>query len=209
MRLSYLPMVDHNQSDDELLALTARGEERAFALLVSRHADKLRALAFRLTGNGADADDLVQEGFCRAFVQARTWRQEGIKFSTWLYRVVTNLAFDRTRRLKLRRPVALDDIAEPVDGRPSALDHITEEERRRAVNAAIEALPERQRQAIVLTYGEGLSNAEVAGMIGVSVEAVEAALTRARAALRQQLRHHGWMAEDKDHEHRPRPLHRA
>jgi len=209
MRLSYLPMAESDQSDDDLLAATTRGEERAFALLVSRHADKLRGLAFRLTGNSADADDLVQEAFCRAFVQARTWRHEGIRFSTWLYRVVTNLAFDRSRRLKTRRLVALDAVAEPIDERPDALDNMNENERRQAVNKAISNLPERQRQVVVLTYGEGLSNAEVAGMIGITIEAVEAALTRARISLRDQLRESGWMTEEKENERRSRPLHRA
>ncbi len=209
MRLSYLPMAESDQSDDDLLAATTRGEERAFALLVSRHAEKLRGLAFRLTGNSADADDLVQEAFCRAFVQAKTWRHEGIRFSTWLYRVVTNLAFDRSRRLKTRRPVALDAVAEPIDERPDALDNMDDNERRQAVNKAISSLPERQRQVVVLTYGEGLSNAEVAGMIGTTVEAVEAALTRARISLRDQLRESGWMTEEKENERRSRPLHRA
>lgn len=209
MRLSYLPMAESDQSDDDLLAATTRGEERAFALLVSRHADKLRGLAFRLTGNSVDADDLVQEAFCRAFVQAKTWRHEGIRFSTWLYRVVTNLAFDRSRRLKTRRLVALDAVAEPIDERPDALDNMNENERRQAVNKAISNLPERQRQVVVLTYGEGLSNAEVAGMIGITIEAVEAALTRARISLRDQLRESGWMTEEKENERRSRPLHRA
>lgn len=193
-------MVESDAKDDDLLAATARGEERAFALLVERHAERARGLAYRLTGNAADADDLVQEAFCRAFVQSRNWRQEGIRFSTWLHRVITNLAADRARRLKVRKPVALDDVIDPVDDRPDALEALTETARRKAVNAAIGTLPERQRQVIALTYGEGLSNAEVAEAIGTSVEAVEAALTRARTGLRAALAAQGWMEEEKGDE---------
>lgn len=194
--LRLVPMDGTEPSDDDLLAAAARGEERAFAVLVRRHADRLRALAYRLTGDGADADDLVQEAFCRAFEQAPRWRREGIKFSTWAYRVIMNLAADRARRLKVRKPVALEDISEPVDAQPDAQAYLHDKGRRAAVNAAIAALPDRQRQAVVLTYGEGLSNAETADAMGVSVEAVEAALTRARTSLRDSLREQGWMEEE-------------
>lgn len=185
-------------TDDDLLAATARGEDEAFTLLVTRHSERLRRFAHRLTGNRADADDLVQEAFTRAYAQAPRWRQEGIHFSTWLYRVISNLAADQGRRRQVRRAVTLEEAPEPADAAPDALAMIMAEERAGALRRAIAGLPDRQREMIALTYGEGMSNAEVATLLDTTIEAVEAALSRARAALRQKLRAVGWMDEDSE-----------
>jgi RNA polymerase sigma-70 factor (ECF subfamily) len=182
-------------SDDELLAAIARGEERAFGALVARHAGRARALALRLTRNAADADDLVQEAFSRAFTSAARWQAQGIRFSTWLHRVVVNLAADEGRKRRVRRSVTLDDVPETADGRPDASEALERGERAVALRRAIAELPERQRQALVLTYGSGLPNAEVATVLGISIEAVEAALSRARSALRREMRKEGWIGE--------------
>lgn len=188
-------MTPAEPSDDDLLAATARGEERAFGLLVARHAARARALAYRLTGNAADADDMVQDAFSRAFAQAAKWRAEGVRFSTWLHRVIVNQAADEARKRKIRRPVALEDALEPADERPLASEAMEASARAAALRQAIDGLPERQRQAVVLTYGSGLPNAEVAAVLGISVEAVEAALTRARASLKMDMRRSGWIEE--------------
>lgn len=182
-------------SDDDLLAATARGEERAFGALVARHAGRARALALRLTQNTADADDLVQEAFTRAFAAAARWQAQGIRFSTWLHRVVVNLAADEGRKRRVRRSVTLDEVPEAIDGRPDASEALERSERAAALRRAIAELPERQRQALVLTYGSGLPNAEVATVLGISVEAVEAALSRARSTLRRDMRKEGWIEE--------------
>lgn len=183
-------------SDDDLLAATARGEGRAFEVLVARHAARLRGLALRLMSNASDADDLVQEAFTRAFKEARKWRPSGIRFSTWLHRVVVNLAADEGRRRRVRRHVALDDAPEAEDAAPSAFDMLAGSERAEALRRAIDELPARQREAVVLTYGSGHPNAEVAAILGVTVEAVEAALSRARATLKSRMRLMGWMDEE-------------
>ncbi len=118
-----------------------------------------------------------------------------MKVSTWLARVVTNLAADAARRRSVRKPVALDDAPEVTDGRPDAESALIDAERRSALDRAIAALPERQRAAIQLTYGSGLANADVAVALGVTVEAVEAALTRARTALKAAMRAQGHLEE--------------
>jgi RNA polymerase sigma-70 factor, ECF subfamily len=182
-------------SDDHLLAATARGEERAFRRLVDRHAGRARALALRLSRNDADADDLVQEAFTRAYERAGRWRSEGVKFSTWLYRVVVNLAADEGRKRAVRRSTPLDEAPEPVSDTRGADETIERDARARALRRAIDALPDRQREAVALTYGSGLPNAEVAAVLGVTVEAVEAALTRARSALKAEMRRTGWIEE--------------
>ena len=181
--------------DDALLAAAARGEETAFRVLVERHGAQTRAFARRLAPDAAEADDFVQEAFTRLYRDARRWRSEGVKVSTWLARVVTNLAADAARRRSVRKPVALDDAPEVTDGRPDAESALIDAERRSALDRAIAALPERQRAAIQLTYGSGLANADVAVALGVTVEAVEAALTRARTALKAAMRAQGHLEE--------------
>jgi RNA polymerase sigma-70 factor (ECF subfamily) len=187
-------MID-DPTDDDLLAATSRGEERAFRRLVERHAARARGLALRLTRNDADADDLVQEAFTRTFERAGRWRSEGVKFSTWLYRVIVNLAADEGRKRAVRRAVPIEDAPEPISPVSGADERVERDARARALRRAIDGLPERQREAIALTYGTGLANAEVASVLGITVEAVEAALTRARAALKADMRRTGWIEE--------------
>jgi RNA polymerase sigma-70 factor (ECF subfamily) len=188
-------MTDDEPSDDELLAATARGEERAFGRLVARHASRARALALRLTRNAADADDLVQEAFTRAYTGAVRWRAEGVRFSTWLHRVLVNLAADEGRKKAVRRTGPIAEGQDFPSEQPDAFEDLERAERAKALRLAIDGLPERQRQAVVLTYGSGLPNAEVAAILGTTVEAVEAALTRARSALRGEMRKTGWIEE--------------
>lgn len=195
-----MTMLAEDITDDALMTAAAAGDERAFRRLVDRHAGALRACAWRLTGNSADMDDLVQETFTRAFQIAPRWRNEGVKFTTWAYRVLTNLAIDAARRRKTRGETAMDLVPEPMDEQNDGalLDARLETRGRNgALREAIRALPERQRQAVVLTYGSGLANAEVARILGVSIEAVEAALSRARAALKGQMREQGFLETPK------------
>jgi RNA polymerase sigma-70 factor (ECF subfamily) len=182
-------------TDDALLAAAARGEERAFVRLVERHAGRARALALRLTRNAADADDLVQEAFARAYAGAKRWRSEGVRFSTWLHRVLVNMAADEARRRTVRRTGPIAEGQEFADERPSAAAELERRERAAALSKAIDALPHRQREVVVLTYGQGLSNAEAAEVLQTTTEAVEAALTRARSALKAGMRAAGWIEE--------------
>lgn len=188
-------MTEDEPSDDDLLAATARGEERAFGRLVARHAARARALALRLMRNAADADDLVQEAFTRAYTGASRWRAEGVRFSTWLHRVLVNLAADEGRKRAVRRTGPIAEGQDFPSDQADAFEDMERAERAKALRLAIDGLPERQRQAVVLTYGSGLPNAEVAEILGTTVEAVEAALTRARSALRGEMRKTGWIEE--------------
>jgi RNA polymerase sigma-70 factor, ECF subfamily len=183
--------------DDALLAASAAGDARAFRSLVDRHGGRAHAVALRLTGSAADAEDVVQEAFLRAWRRASLWRPRsggreggGASFPTWLYQVVLNLCRDRARAARLRRhePLDAEEALAAPDPRPGAEADLA---RRREVGGLVEAvgrLPERQRAALVLTYAGGLSNAEVAAALGVSVGAVESLLVRARRDLRRHLR---------------------
>lgn len=116
---------------------------------------------------------------------ASRWKPQGVRFEAWLCRIATNASLDRLRRRP--RELGADAAGDTADGAPSAVDRISTDERRRAVEAALAALPERQRIAVTLCHLQDLSNIEAAAAMNVSVEAVEALLTRGRRALREAL----------------------
>ena len=180
-------------SDDEaaLVRRVARGDAAAFGLLVSRHLAMVHAVAWRMLGDAAEAEDVVQEAFTRIWTSAPGWKSAGGGLGAWLRRVTTNLCLDRLRR---HRPVTGEALPDIADDRPQGEAAIDGERRRAAVAAAILALPDRQRAAIVLTYYEGASNAEAAQILGVGVKALESLLVRARQALARSLAADGLMA---------------
>ena len=172
-----------DDSDEALMARVARGDERAFQVLARRHLPAMLGLARRILRNAADAEDVAQEALMRVWTHAPRWQPLAL-FRTWLTRVVVNLCLDRKRRAPW---VELDAAGEIVDPAPGAADKAETDERERMVAAAIDNLPARQRSAIVLTYGEGMSNAEVAEILDTSVSAVETLLVRGKQNLRHAL----------------------
>ncbi|HSP49861.1 MAG TPA: sigma-70 family RNA polymerase sigma factor [Pseudolabrys sp.] len=172
-----------DDSDEALMARIARGDERAFRALVSRHLSVMFGLARRILGNAADAEDVAQEAMLRVWTHAPRWQPLAL-FRTWLTRMVVNLCLDRKRRAPW---VALEAAGEIVDPALGASEKTERDERERLVAAAIAELPARQRAAIVLTYGDGMSNAQVAEILDTSVSAVETLLVRGKQNLRRVL----------------------
>lgn len=170
--------------DEALLRRVADGDELAVREMVARKLPRLLGLAARLLGDRAEAEDVAQEAFVRLWRQAGRWRSGEARFDTWLHRVALNLCTDRIRKRRERYVAEPPERADPSPG-PDA--GISDEEQSDAVKTAIHALPERQRQAIVLQYYQGLSNADAAAVMGISVEALESLLARARRALRASL----------------------
>lgn len=171
-----------NVSDDALMVLYANGDASAAGELARRHAPKVLSHAFRLVGVRAEAEDITQEVLLKLWRIAPQWRQGEAKVSTWLYRVTGNLCID-ARRKGHRSDVGIDQIAEPMDDSPSAADRLQEAARLDALNVALQSLPERQRQAVVLRHIEGLTNPEIAEILEIGVEAVESLTARAKRAL--------------------------
>ncbi|HZP69954.1 MAG TPA: RNA polymerase sigma factor [Pseudolabrys sp.] len=172
-----------DDSDEALMARVARGDERAFRQLARRHLPAALGIARRMLGNTADAEDVVQEALMRVWTHAPRWQPLAL-FRTWLTRVVINLCLDRKRRAPW---VELEAAGEIVDPTPGATEKAESDERDRMVAAAVDKLPARQRTAIMLTYGEGMSNAEVAEILDTSVSAVETLLVRGKQNLRRTL----------------------
>ncbi len=171
--------------DAALLARFAAGDQSAARALTERLLPCTVRQAWRMLDDEAEAEDVAQEAMMRLWRQAETWRHGEARVSTWLYRVARNLCIDRLRR---RRPSAdIADVAEPADPAPSVLARLAEGERARALAAAIGALPERQRRAVVLRHFEALANPEIAERLDCTVEAVESLLGRARRQLARAL----------------------
>lgn len=171
-------------SDEALLVLYGNGDRAAARSLTLRFAPLAFRVALRMLGDRAEAEDLAQEAMLRLWKIAPDWRNGEAKVSTWLYRVVSNLATDRLRR---RRGVGLDEAPEIEDGRASVLDEMIETDRATALQAALMALPERQRQAVVLRHLEGMSNPEIAEAMEIGVEAVESLTARGKRGLAKLL----------------------
>lgn len=176
-----MPFDAMNDTPDEaLLVLYANGDQAAAKALMMRMTPRVLGYAARLLSDRSEAEDVAQEAMLRLWKIAPDWRQGEAKVTTWLYRVVTNLCTDRLRK---RRDVALDAVAEPDDGRASVAQGMIEAERAAALTAALATLPERQRQAVVLRHLEGATNPEIAQVLEISVEAVESLTARGKRAL--------------------------
>lgn len=170
--------------DAGLLARVGRGDPSAVRLLVAAKLPRVLGLAARLLRDRAEAEDVAQEAFLRAWRQAPRWQGGRARFDSWLYTVVLNLCRDRLRR---RRETVGDAVPDVPDPAPDAEQALLESEQGRRVAAAIAALPERQREAILLVHYGDCSGAAAAGILGVSVEALESLLARARRTLRARL----------------------
>jgi RNA polymerase sigma-70 factor (ECF subfamily) len=176
-------------TDAELMEAVAKADARAFAWLMQRHLKSMIALAQRITHNSHEAEEIAQEGFLRLWKNAPNWDPNGkATLKTWLSRVVINLCLDRLRR---RRSVPLEEASEVPDPSASAFETMFEDDKRKAIQLALDDLPERQRVAVVLSYFQDLSDAEVAASMRVTIRAVESLLVRARRSLRTYVIKHG------------------
>jgi RNA polymerase sigma-70 factor (ECF subfamily) len=171
--------------DDRLLARLADNDEAAFRLLVERHIDRAFSVALRVLGNSADAEDVVQDTMLKVWTHRGQWQQGRAKFSTWLYRVVTNRCIDLRRQ---PRTDNVDAVPEPADAQPDAVTTIQRDEVSVLLEAAMQRLPEQQRIAVILSYHQGMSNGEIAEVMETTVSAVESLLKRGRQQLRDLLR---------------------
>src|ERR1041385_1866216 len=167
-------------ADHDLMARAAKGDERVFRTLAERHAGAALRLARRILGNETAAEDIVQDALLRVWVNAPRWRPEAA-LRTWLYRFVVNPSLNAKRQAPDLPLEAAAPVAEPA---PAPDERLTLRERDQRLAAAIDTLPPRQRAAIVLTYQEGLSNADIAEVLDTSVSGVETLLVRARRTLR-------------------------
>jgi RNA polymerase sigma-70 factor, ECF subfamily len=178
------PLQTGDALDRSLMARIVERDRMAFTMIAERHATIALGLAQRIVRNTADAEDVVQESLTRLWVFADRWNPDAARFSSWFYRIVTNQAISKLRR---KTNESIDSIEEPSDATPGPHAQLAGREIGQAIERAMSRLPDRQRAAIALCYDQGLSCAEAAEAMDVSVGTMESLLFRARRSLREWL----------------------
>ena len=168
-----------------LLAATAAGDAAAVRQLVAMHLSTAVAVARGMLQDATEAEDVAQDAFLRLWRNAGTLELGPYGVKPWLRRVVSNLAIDRIR---VRNRTTLSEELPEVPVRAEQSDGLEAADLKARVSAALRDLPERQRAALVLFHFEELSQVEVGEALGISDEAVESLLARARRTLRTSLK---------------------
>jgi RNA polymerase sigma-70 factor, ECF subfamily len=186
-------------SDHALLEATKLGDESAFAEIVRRYRNQIVNYVYRLTADYDLSVDLAQETFLRVYGAVDRYRTD-YAFSTYIYRIATNLSISELRRRKRRKLVSLTNFfggqngdteevdLDPVDGQPLQDLSFIEEERRVAVAKAIRTLPDKYRAPLVLRDVEGKSYEQIGQILGLSEGTVKSRISRARNFLRDKLK---------------------
>ncbi|MBU9720176.1 MULTISPECIES: RNA polymerase sigma factor SigW [Bacillaceae] len=172
-----------------------KGDQQAFSELVEIYKDKVYQVAYRMLGNAHEAQDVAQEAFLRAYTNLETY-DINRKFSTWLFRIATNLAIDRIRKKKpdfhLEDQVAgtedLNYYSQIATDEALPEDQVVKFEMQEWVQNEIMMLPPKYRSAIILKYMEDLSLKEISEILNLPVATVKTRIHRGREALRKRLR---------------------
>ena len=191
-------IVSDPTSDHALLEATRSGDEDAFAQLVARYRNQITSYIYRMTNDYDGAVDLAQETFVRVYRAADRYQQSHA-FSTYIYRIATNLAISELRKRKRRRLVSLtgffqsndggeDREFNPPDERPLQDTELVEQERRTAVQRAISTLPEKYRAPLILRDVDGRSYEEISRILDTSEGTVKSRISRARGFLREKMK---------------------
>ncbi len=189
-----MPGPEERADDRTLVGRAVRGDREAFGALVQRHQDRVFNLAYQVVRNREDALDVAQEAFVKAFASLSAFKGEA-SFTTWMHRIVVNLAIDCLRRRRRGDPTEYDDrLAVPDDGGhgPTAPDNpetaLGARQLQTLLSRGIEALPPAHRAVLILREIEGLSYDEIAQTVGCSLGTVMSRLFYARRKLQKVLR---------------------
>lgn len=182
----------NNLTDEELIAAFQKDVTPAFNELVARYKDPLTNFVFRFVGDRDDCDDIVQEAFVRVYRNKHAYKPIA-KFSTWIYTIATNLAKSRLRQRKLRNMFSIGD------GGEDALSDIPDEQARPdrttdsslaagRIQKALDALPVKFREVVVMRDIQELSYEEIAAVTGLNIGTVKSRINRARSQLQEMLK---------------------
>lgn len=184
-------------SDAEVMLRVAAGDDHAFDYLVEKFRRPMNSFMYRMTRNQAVAEELAQEVFLRVYRSRHTYAASA-KFTTWLYRIATNLAVNHARDTKHERPENMVNIDEPdtetgltvdiADRGINAEQAILRRERLAAIRKHVEALPERQRMAVMMHKYQNLDYKQIAAVLKLSESATKSLLFRAYETLRETLK---------------------
>lgn len=192
------PESDNDRDVELMLTVQATQSHEAFQELIERHQGAVIGTVAKMLGNASEAEDIAQQVFLRLW-KARARYQPTAKFTTFLYTITRNLVFNESRRRSRRKESSLDQRKDDYELElPANPNHQPDRqnlnaELREAVDRAIEALPEKQRLAIVLRRYQNLPYEEIGAVLDLSIPAVKSTLFRARATLRESLA--GYLAD--------------
>lgn len=184
-----------DSSERFLIERCKRGDRDAFDTLVRAYEKRVYNLAYRLSGNYDEANDISIDAFLRVFQALRLFRGDS-HFSTWLFRIVTNVYLDRRKRMKNKQHLSLEEyieleensVARQIeDPSPTPMQIAELNERSRILQEAIASLPDYQRAMVVLYHTEGQSYDEIAAILSLPIGTVKSRLNRARLTLRGKL----------------------
>jgi RNA polymerase sigma-70 factor (ECF subfamily) len=184
-------------TDAEVMLRVRTGDEQAFAYLVQKYRRPMLSFMYRMARNQAAAEDMAQEVFLRVYRSRETYTANA-KFTTWLYRIATNLAVNHARDTRHERPEISMSLDEPdaetglmpdlADGTPNVEENILRRERLAAIRSHVQALPERQRMAVVMHKYQGMDYRQIAEVLHLSESATKSLLFRAYESLREKLK---------------------
>ena len=182
------------KEDAKLVERCLRGDEKAFELLLNKYRNAVYSICYRMVRNATDAEDLAQDVFVRTFSVLDRY-DPAYPFSSWLYRITSNLCIDFIRRhragmVSLDQPVQGDEGEMPRQLPSKAVGPDREVESREmmaALEDAIASLPEHYRVIVILRHQEQLSYEEISEILGIRIGTVKSRINRARAALREAL----------------------
>ncbi len=178
--------------DHALMVRIATGDHQAFRQLVERHQHQVVGTITKMLGNASDSEDIAQQVFIRVWKHSRRYRPDN-KFTTYLYTITRNLVFNESRRRSRKKTVSSDQMEDehhfqhPTDPERQPDATLLNTELQQAVDTAIQALPEKQRLAVVLRRYEQLPYEDIAKILKTSVPSVKSLLFRARTSLRKSL----------------------
>ena len=192
-----LPGSAEGLSDAEVMLRAKAGDEAAFSFLVQKYRRAMVSFMYRMSHNSAAAEDLAQEVFLRVY-RSRTSYEASAKFTTWLYRIATNLAVNHARDTRHERPETTLSLDEPdeetgttldvADRAPTAEERLVRRERMAAIRAKVQGLPERQRMAVIMHKYQQMDYRQIAEVLKLSESATKSLLFRAYETLREQLK---------------------
>lgn len=173
-----------------LIDRAVKGDAQAFSELMAAHESRMYAVALRMCAHREDAQDCLQEAMLRVYRSISGFKGQS-SFSTWVYRITMNTCLDELRRGKRRKASSLDERIDagwaPVDDMDTPEHHAMRSEQRRALERAIQELPEDMRSAVVLRDIQGCSYDEIADVLDANVGTIKSRISRARAKLREIL----------------------
>lgn len=162
----------------------ARGDARAFTVLVDRYAAAVRHWAWQITQHEADADDICQEVYIRLWRSAARFDPNQARLATWLRTITRNLALNQVQRRKGPEPSETTDLNQLPDSAPDLESQLQQSQQYDWLIESMARLPPRQQEAMRLIYGQGLSNRQAAEQMQLNLKALEALLVRAKRQLR-------------------------